>query len=358
MERNWKRFYIEGVLRDKWNELSPEQKARLDAIGFNREKRIRHREVTCFETGERFPYVKHVALSLGCSEGRVRSAIVRRTPINGFHFYYSDEGKPSSDNFRKLLYGRPVICFETGEKFSTSGVVAERYGVTSNRVIDAIKKRHSVGEEQLHFYFADEPRPDDAFFKPYYGRLDTIECVETGMCFDTMIEAARYAGVKTSHSIRLAIDNGGRAGRYHWRFKHNETLCHDFKRPLKRGCVIYCAETGEMFDNLSAAARWLDCDMSLIRDAIRRGGTCRGYHWFYADEMEDATQLIFAPDPRLTRVRCVETREEFPSIKSAAEWCGVASSNLSAVLAGKQKSTGGYHWERVVDDEKVTREEE
>lgn len=251
---------------------------------------------------------------------------------------------------------RSVFCLETGELYESRGAVAKALDVSVDKVKCAIQKGYLIAG--FHFYMADEPRPDDAFFKPYYGRLDTIECVETGMCFDTMIEAARYAGVKTSHSIRLAIDNGGRAGRYHWRFKHNETLCHDFKRPLKRGCAIYCAETGEMFDNLSAAARWLDCDMSLIRDAIRRGGTCRGYHWFYADEMEDATQLIFAPDPRLTQVRCVETREEFPSIKSAAEWCGVASSNLSAVLAGKQKSTGGYHWERVVDDEKVTREEE
>lgn len=178
------------------------------------------------------------------------------------------------------------------------------------------------------------------------------------MCFNTMIEAARYAGVKTGHSIRLAIDNGGCAGRYHWRFKHNATSCPDFKRPLRRGCSIYCAETGETFDNLTAAAKQIGCDASLIRDAIKRRGTCRGYHFFYADEIEDAPNLLLAPDPRLTRVRCVETGEEFPSIKSAVEWCGVASSNLSAVLAGRQKSTGGYHWERVVDDEKVTREEE
>ena len=243
---------------------------------------------------------------------------------------------------------RSVLCLETGELYESRGAVARALGVGVDKVKCAVKRGYQL--DGFHFYMADEPRPDDAFFKPYYGRLDIIECVETGMCFGSMIEAARYVGVKTGHSIRLAIDNGGQAGGYHWRFKHNETSYPDFKRPLKRGCEIYCAETGEMFDNLTAAAKWLDCDISLIRDAIRRGGTCRGYHWFYADEMEDATQLIFAPDPRLTRVRCVETGEEFASIKSAAEWCGVRPPNLSAVISGKQKRAGGYCWERISGD--------
>ena len=250
---------------------------------------------------------------------------------------------------------RSVLCLETGELYESRGAVAKALDVNVDKVKCAIRKGYLIAG--FHFYMADEPRPDDAFFKPYYGRLDTIECVETGMCFDTMIEAARYAGVKTSHSIRLAIDNGGCAGRYHWRFKHNATSCPDFKKPLRRGCAIYCVETGETFDNLAAAAKRIGCDASLIRDAIKRRGTCRGYHFLYADEIEDALKLLHAPDPRLTRVRCVETGEEFPSIKSAAEWCGVTSSNLSAVLAGRQKSAGGYHWERVVNDEKVTREE-
>lgn len=47
------------------------------------------------------------------------------------------------------------------------------------------------------------------------------------------------------------------------------------------------------------------------------------------------------------KIRCVETGEIFPSIKAAAENYGLNSPNISAVLAGKKKTVGGFHWEYV-----------
>lgn len=345
MERNWKRFYIEGVLRDKWNELSPEQKARLDAIGFNREKRIRHREVTCFETGERFPYVKHVALSVGCSEGRVRSAIVRRTPINGFHFYYSDEGKPSSDSFRKLLYGRPVICFETGEKFSTSGVVAERYGVTSNRVIDAIKKRHSVGEEQLHFYFADEPMPKiEDFSKPLRRK---VACIENGTIYSSATAAARDIGANVNNVTRSCKKGLAVCGLH---FHYSDESAPTIKK--RRGKPIRCLESGKVYTSAKDASKDVGIPVRLIVSAAcRKGGGTEGdvlLHWMYEEDFA-SSDSVRRSHARRRRVRCKETGEVFDSMKDASSQLKVNYSSISACCRGSANTAGGYHWEYVDD---------
>lgn len=46
-------------------------------------------------------------------------------------------------------------------------------------------------------------------------------------------------------------------------------------------------------------------------------------------------------------VKCVETDEIFTSIKKASRELGIDSSNISKVLNGKYKTTGGYHFQEV-----------
>ncbi|MBO4401345.1 MAG: GIY-YIG nuclease family protein [Selenomonadaceae bacterium] len=50
-------------------------------------------------------------------------------------------------------------------------------------------------------------------------------------------------------------------------------------------------------------------------------------------------------------VKCVELNKIFPSVRAAAEFCKLPHSNLSALLAGKGRTFGGYHWIWVYDDE-------
>lgn len=44
------------------------------------------------------------------------------------------------------------------------------------------------------------------------------------------------------------------------------------------------------------------------------------------------------------KVKCVETGEFFDSIRAAAQWCKVPKSTVNAVLAGRGKTAGGFHW--------------
>lgn len=47
------------------------------------------------------------------------------------------------------------------------------------------------------------------------------------------------------------------------------------------------------------------------------------------------------------RVRCVETKEIFPSMRDARKSMNISSTHISCVCNGKRKTAGGFHWEFV-----------
>lgn len=51
-----------------------------------------------------------------------------------------------------------------------------------------------------------------------------------------------------------------------------------------------------------------------------------------------------------SEVRCVETGEVFPSIAAAGRAIGKHRYGINLCLLGKQKTCGGYHWERVREE--------
>ena len=53
-----------------------------------------------------------------------------------------------------------------------------------------------------------------------------------------------------------------------------------------------------------------------------------------------------------TPIKCVETGEVFKSMVQAAEWAGIHRYGINCCVLGKQKTAGGYHWERYVVDKK------
>lgn len=48
-----------------------------------------------------------------------------------------------------------------------------------------------------------------------------------------------------------------------------------------------------------------------------------------------------------TRVLCVETGEQYPSVHEAERQTGVNSGHISKCLNGKLKTAGGFHWRKV-----------
>ena len=64
------------------------------------------------------------------------------------------------------------------------------------------------------------------------------------------------------------------------------------------------------------------------------------------------SQTLKEKHPRSKKVLCIETGEIYPSARQAAEAIGVPHTCISRVCNGQRKTSGGYHWKYLVEEEK------
>lgn len=105
---------------------------------------------------------------------------------------------------------REIVCFETGERFASVTDAASAIGAARPLVSSALK--HHGACRGFHFYYADEPEPDDLLPSK---RGIRVRCVETGVVYKTITQAAKETGASQA-GIRGAAS--GMAGGYRWEY--------------------------------------------------------------------------------------------------------------------------------------------
>lgn len=105
---------------------------------------------------------------------------------------------------------REIICFETGERFASVTDAASAIGAARPLVSSALKRHGAC--RGFYFYYADEPEPDDLLPSK---RGIRVRCVETGVVYKTITQAAKETGASQA-GIRGAAS--GMAGGYHWEY--------------------------------------------------------------------------------------------------------------------------------------------
>lgn len=147
---------------------------------------------------------------------------------------------------------------------------------------------------------------------------------------------------KTGHSLSKKHRNKiGESGR--GRIASSKTRAQ-MSASCKNKRAVICLETGQIFESIAAAAKWVGISRNSIADAIYgRTKSAGGYHWKFVEKSSELEENFFHKRP----VCCVETREIFESIKAAAKWAGVASCSITSVLRGRYHTTAGYHWEYI-----------
>lgn len=190
----------------------------------------RKRAIICFETGERFESVTDAANAIGAAWSLVSSALKRHGACRGFHFYYADEAEPDDSVFARKVYknSRPIICLETNERFESQARAAKAVGVPREAIYAAL--RGHIATKGLHFYYADEPKPDEEFFR---NRSWTrVRCKETGVVYESIAQAARETGV-SKNNIQAAAKRHGTAKGLH--FYYADEPEPDDYFPIKEG---------------------------------------------------------------------------------------------------------------------------
>lgn len=148
----------------------------------------------------------------------------------------------------------------------------------------------------------------------------------------------------------------------------------------KIGKRVICVETGEIFASINSASKWAGVSSSTIQHALRcTKYVAGGYHWIrkstlssqeisalrdsiidasihrsreITNRKESASSNKGVRDPSIydyhrKRVRCIETKQEFASVKDAARVASVNPTNMSACCRGKLKTLHGLHYEYI-----------
>lgn len=181
----------------------------------------KRKTIVCLETGKQFNSVENAANAIGVSSGFISRQIKAGKPIKGFYYYYAGEMLP--DEYRQKIRNqkkkpnknpRPVICLETGERFESLTLASRMLGIRKSNVFKAIKNGSTA--HGFHFYYGDEPKPVDSFFKP--RRRRKIRCTETGVVYESVRDAAKRTKI-SPNCIGSAVS--GMAGGYHWEYAND-----------------------------------------------------------------------------------------------------------------------------------------
>ena len=302
----------------------------------------RKRAIICFETGERFESVTDAANAIGAAWSLVSSALKRHGACRGFHFYYADEAEPDDSVFARKVYknSRPIICFETGERFESVTDAANAIGAAWSLVSSALKRHGAC--RGFHFYYADEAEPDDSVFaRKVYKNSRPIICLETNERFESQAKAAKAVGVPRA-AIYAALRGHIATKGLHFYFADEPKPDEEFFRN-RSWTRVRCVETGVVYESIAQAARETGVSDRDIQAAAKRHGTTKGLHFYYADEPEPDDLL---PSKRGIRVRCVETGVVYKTITQAAKETGASQAGIRGAASGM---AGGYRWEYVDD---------
>lgn len=106
---------------------------------------------------------------------------------------------------------KTIVCLETGERFESLTLASRMLGIRKSNVFRAVKNGGTA--HGFHFYYGDEPKPVDSFFKP--RRRRKIRCTETGVVYESIRDAAKRTKI-SPNCIGSAVS--GMAGGYHWEY--------------------------------------------------------------------------------------------------------------------------------------------
>lgn len=182
-----------------------------------------------------------------------------------------------------------------------------------------------------------------------------IVCLETGMVFASVREAAKTLNIRLSCISNCLHGRHETAGGCHWDF-YREDGKYVFPEKKNRTNKklrkkVICINTQTIYNSIKEAAKSNNLDASNISDCVRgKQNYVKGFSFSYYEEGRVYSLPESKPKekPNLRKkIKCIETGEVFSSIKEAAEKTNGCKSEISACARGKVKKTKGFSWEFV-----------
>lgn len=179
----------------------------------NPKRQTRGRSVVNIETGEIFRSALQASKQYNISRDLIVSCCNgMRENAAGFHWRYEhEEAKPY-----KGTHAKPIVCIETGVVYPSVSEAVRQTGLYHNAVTDCLKKRRD-SVAGYHWEYKDPESIDSGIFKN--SRFKPVVCIETGIVYETIKDAAFAAHVDQTTMRRCLRGLSDTAGGYHWQHK-------------------------------------------------------------------------------------------------------------------------------------------
>ena len=234
------------------------------------------RPIVCLETGQVFPSVKAAALAMGVTYGggNLSQAAHHGGLFKGYHWYFEGDPKPKPGD---LKGNKAVTCLETGDTFESAAAAAEWANTTVDAVYASVRLHHLAGGYQFRLKGSEDKGASKK-------QARAVVCWETGEVFANTRAAAAAVGHMSAAAINSAIRRGGLSGGFHWYWEGDPKPDAGKLKPRKNR-PIECVESGVVYKSVAEAARAAGTQHnSSISRAARKGYAAAGCHWRYVDD--------------------------------------------------------------------------
>lgn len=234
------------------------------------------------------------------------------------------------------VHGTRVICIESGQEYDSIATAARKTGVdrTSIGRCCVFSAKTAGG---LHWRYSDMPY--EAWQTLYSGRFECpdpralpVVCLDTGIVYDSVISAARAAGVSKTALVNACKGKTHKAAGLRWKYQRTtdeeyeamQTALHENAKAweIRRAERLKTNEMCE-FASTRSKSMWQNPE---TREKLR---AAHGR----------------AIQARRKRVVQVETGTIFDSIIEATRSVGAPrSSHIVSCCTGQREKAYGYHW--------------
>ena len=172
--------------------------------------------VICIETNEKFESIAKAALKLNVSPTKISEVCNgKRKTTGGLNFVFADTPIEERRIFRTQK--RRIICIENGIEYDSISEASYKLGIHSSAIGNVCRgKQGRAGG--LHFIFADIPTEEQKNFKYQPNSRRRVQCVETGMEYESIAEAARQTGLLKTKIGEVCNGNRKTTGKLHFTF--------------------------------------------------------------------------------------------------------------------------------------------
>lgn len=191
-----------------------------------------------------------------------------------------------------------------------------------------------------------------------------VICIETNIEYESFTDASNKTGIAQGNIRHAAWGERQSAGGYHWKIimpsNDQEKIFNDNREKLdkeKQYKPIICYELNKTFDSCYQACQELEIDKRNLSAVLNgKRDTTKGYHFDFLFPTEEEKDKIRINKEKLQsyksnkqnmfkgQIKCVETGEVYKNQSQAAKAKNICPQGISAVLVGKQKTAGNFHW--------------